>query len=38
MHSGLYIKRVPRNGFLTRSNRKKSVSQHFQGFHTIKSI
>jgi len=32
------LKRVPRNDFLTRSNRKKSVSQHFQGFHTIESI
>ena len=32
------LKRVPRNGFLTRSNRKKSVSQHFQGFYIIESI
>ena len=32
------LKHVPRNGFLTRSNRKKSVSQHFQDFHTIEAI
>jgi len=32
------LKRVPRNDFLTRSNRKKSVSQHFQGFHIIEFI
>jgi len=30
------LKRVPRNGFLIWS--KKSVSQHFQGFHIIESI
>jgi len=32
------LKRIPRNDFLTRSNRKKLVSQYLQGFHTIESI